>query len=123
MFLIGVRVFLSFFVSSFVCVLAWSLAKRALEDREKNSPFECGFDPRSSARLPFSVRFFLLAVIFLIFDVEIALLLPLPFVAVKRYRIVALISVIIFLFVLAIGLVHEWREGSLDWVEGKNIQQ
>lgn len=93
-----------------------------LEDREKGSPFECGFDPRSSARLPFSVRFFLLAVIFLIFDVEIALLLPLPFVAVKRYSVVSLIAVIIFLFVLIIGLVHEWREGSLDWVEGKAVQ-
>nr|YP_002995765.1 NADH dehydrogenase subunit 3 [Lineus viridis]ACO40323.1 NADH dehydrogenase subunit 3 [Lineus viridis] len=118
MFLISAGVILSCLVSGSVCLIAWVLAKRAVEDREKGSPFECGFDPSSSARLPFSVRFFLLAVIFLIFDVEIALLLPFPFVAVKSYSVVGVIGVMIFLFILIVGLVHEWREGSLDWVEG-----
>lgn len=84
-------------------------------DREKTSPFECGFDPKNSARLPFSTRFFLLAVIFLVFDIEIALLLPLPLSFASRCSPSILIAGRIFFLILLLGLLHEWKEGSLDW--------
>jgi len=106
--------FLSFFISLCVCCIAWFLSKRCFFDREKRSPFECGFDPKSSARLPFSVRFFLLAVIFLIFDVEIALVLPFPVLIFELYSVKSLVSFLIFIVILVLGLLHEWREGSLD---------
>nr|YP_009743692.1 NADH dehydrogenase subunit 3 [Notocochlis gualtieriana]QIE12008.1 NADH dehydrogenase subunit 3 [Notocochlis gualtieriana] len=108
---------ISLVLSCLVMFLGWVLSKRTLSDREKNSPFECGFDPIKSARLPFSLRFFLLAIIFLIFDVEIVLLFPvLASMSVSfSYSLMACCSV--FLLILIIGLFHEWNEGSLDWAQ------
>jgi len=74
-------------ISITVIVLASILSKKTILDREKCSPFECGFDPKSSSRLPFSLQFFLIAIIFLIFDVEIALILPI-IVIIKHSNII-----------------------------------
>nr|YP_010943495.1 NADH dehydrogenase subunit 3 [Tonna galea]WLS55628.1 NADH dehydrogenase subunit 3 [Tonna galea]WNO19567.1 NADH dehydrogenase subunit 3 [Tonna galea] len=104
-------------LSCVVMGLGWVLAKRALSDREKSSPFECGFDPIKSARLPFSLRFFLLAIIFLIFDVEIVLLLPVLSSMMNIFSVELMIGSFIFLVVLIVGLFHEWNEGSLDWAQ------
>nr|ARH55025.1 NADH dehydrogenase subunit 3 [Gyrinus substriatus] len=91
------------------------ISKKTFMDREKNSPFECGFDPMNSARLPFSLQFFLIAVIFLIFDVEIALLLPMIMIM-KMSNIMSLMSIsFFFIFILLIGLFHEWNQGALNW--------
>jgi len=95
---------------------AWLISKHAVADREKRSPFECGFDPMNTARTPFSLRFFLLAVIFLIFDVEIVLLIPaVRFLRVVR-RFFSLFGISVFLIILILGLFHEWNEGSLNWM-------
>nr|QEO33534.1 NADH dehydrogenase subunit 3 [Conanalus pieli] len=102
-------------ISIIVMMLATLLSKKTINDREKNSPFECGFDPKSSARLPFSLRFYLIAVIFLIFDVEIALLLPMTIIMqwsnITSWSLVS----ISFILILLIGLFHEWKQGALEW--------
>nr|YP_010570221.1 NADH dehydrogenase subunit 3 [Anabropsis shii]UZF98278.1 NADH dehydrogenase subunit 3 [Anabropsis shii] len=102
-------------LTSVVMTLASILSKKSINDREKSSPFECGFDPKSSARLPFSLRFFLIAVIFLIFDVEIALLLPIIIIMHWSNIILWTIVSILFLLILLVGLFHEWNQGALEW--------
>nr|YP_009512806.1 NADH dehydrogenase subunit 3 [Metapenaeus affinis]AXK15198.1 NADH dehydrogenase subunit 3 [Metapenaeus affinis]UUF68274.1 NADH dehydrogenase subunit 3 [Metapenaeus affinis] len=102
-------------ISSAVMIIASLLAKKTITDREKNSPFECGFDPKGSARLPFSLRFFLIAVIFLIFDVEITLLLPLAMIINFATISTWAITGSIFILILLLGLYHEWNQGALEW--------
>lgn len=81
-------------------------------DTAQKSPYECGFAPFQSGRHPFSLYFFLVALIFIIFDVELVILLPLPLLGDFGLRG---LGVFLFLWVLLIGLYHEWREGRLDW--------
>nr|YP_010621038.1 NADH dehydrogenase subunit 3 [Periplaneta svenhedini]WAX39421.1 NADH dehydrogenase subunit 3 [Periplaneta svenhedini] len=102
-------------LSTIIMMLATMLSKKQIEDREKSSPFECGFDPKSSARLPFSLRFFLIAVIFLIFDVEIALLLPMTIIMYMSSIMMWMFISTTFLLILLMGLYHEWNQGSLEW--------
>nr|WOR80790.1 NADH dehydrogenase subunit 3 [Pyrocoelia sp.] len=91
------------------------LSIKLISDREKNSPFECGFDPKSSARIPFSLQFFLIAVIFLIFDIEIALILPLIMTMKICNPFSFIFITFMFIMILIIGLFHEWNQGALNW--------
>nr|UQJ73635.1 NADH dehydrogenase subunit 3 [Pagastia sp. 2XL] len=102
-------------VAVVVMILASLLSKKTLTDREKCSPFECGFDPMNSSRLPFSIRFFLIAIIFLIFDVEIALILPMIMIIKFSNMIMWTATSLIFILILLIGLYHEWNQGALNW--------
>lgn len=86
-------------------------------DYEKLSPYECGFDPLGSARLPFSIRFFLVAILFLLFDLEIALLLPLPWANQLSSPLSTFSWAIILLILLTLGLAYEWLQGGLEWAE------
>nr|YP_010997024.1 NADH dehydrogenase subunit 3 [Prietella phreatophila]UGN11515.1 NADH dehydrogenase subunit 3 [Prietella phreatophila] len=86
-------------------------------DAEKLSPYECGFDPLGSARLPFSLRFFLIAILFLLFDLEIALLLPLPWANQLLNPTSTLMWTTIILILLTLGLIYEWLQGGLEWAE------
>nr|YP_009045970.1 NADH dehydrogenase subunit 3 [Engaeus sericatus]CDR98466.1 NADH dehydrogenase subunit 3 [Engaeus sericatus] len=100
---------------SLIMFLSTTLSKKTILDREKMSPFECGFDPQSSARLPFSLRFFLIAVIFLIFDVEITLLLPLANLSTLTDLQAWSFVTTLFLLILLLGLYYEWGKGALEW--------
>nr|WNH22434.1 NADH dehydrogenase subunit 3 [Caulolatilus microps] len=86
-------------------------------DHEKLSPYECGFDPLGSARLPFSLRFFLVAILFLLFDLEIALLLPLPWGDQLSSPLLTFMWASAVLSLLTLGLVYEWFQGGLEWAE------
>nr|ALP69931.1 NADH dehydrogenase subunit III [Ingerophrynus parvus]ALP69933.1 NADH dehydrogenase subunit III [Ingerophrynus parvus] len=86
-------------------------------DSEKLSPYECGFDPLGSARLPYSMRFFLVAILFLLFDLEIALLLPTPWAAQLPHPTLAIFWAFIILILLTLGFIYEWLQGGLEWAE------
>ncbi|HEB95998.1 MAG TPA: NADH-quinone oxidoreductase subunit A [Sedimenticola thiotaurini] len=83
-------------------------------DSEKLSPYECGFEAFEDARMKFDVRFYLVAILFIIFDLEIAFLFPWA-VVLDRIGGVGLVAMTIFLGILVIGFVYEWKKGALEW--------
>nr|ARH02697.1 NADH dehydrogenase subunit 3 [Presbytis melalophos] len=84
---------------------------------EKANPYECGFDPLNSARIPFSMKFFLVAITFLLFDLEIALLLPLPWALQTTNLPMMVKSSIMLITILTLGLAYEWTQKGLEWTE------
>lgn len=87
---------------------------------EKSSPYECGFDPIGSARLPFSIKFFLVAITFLLFDLEIALLLPLPWASQTNKLLTILFISLALVLLLIVSLAYEWAQKGLEWSEYDN---
>ncbi len=83
-------------------------------DPEKLSAYECGFDPFNDSRMEFDVRFYLVAILFIIFDLEIAFLFPWA-ITLGKIGIFGFVSMMIFLSILTIGFIYEWKKGALDW--------
>ena len=83
-------------------------------DPEKLSAYECGFEAFSDSRMEFDVRFYLVAILFIIFDLEIAFLFPWA-ISLGNIGILGFVSMMIFLFILTVGFVYEWKKGALDW--------
>nr|ALO76225.1 NADH deshydrogenase subunit 3 [Pleophylla sp. PLE01] len=112
LFMMGLILFTICFI---LIMISYIISKKTFMDREKASPFECGFDPKSSARMPFSLHFFLIAVIFLIFDVEITLLIPM-IMTIKITNMINYFTLMsFFIIILLLGLYHEWNQGALSW--------
>jgi NADH-quinone oxidoreductase subunit A len=87
---------------------------RQKPDSEKLSPYECGFEPFADARSKFDVRFYLVSILFIIFDLEVAFLFPWA-VSLGSIGLFGFWSMIVFLLVLTVGFIYEWRKGALEW--------
>nr|YP_010381663.1 NADH dehydrogenase subunit 3 [Cylindratus longicephalus]UDL72038.1 NADH dehydrogenase subunit 3 [Cylindratus longicephalus] len=99
---------------STIFMLTMMISKKSKLSREKNSPFECGFSAMSSARKPFSTHFFLIAMLFLVFDIEISILLPMY--SIKMSNLTEWFSSsLTIMIILMLGLIHEWKNGMLEW--------
>jgi len=83
-------------------------------DSEKNSPYECGFEAFEDARMKFDVRYYLVAILFILFDLEIAFLFPWA-VAFKDIGLIGFWAMMVFLAILVVGFIYEWKKGALDW--------
>jgi NADH-quinone oxidoreductase subunit A len=83
-------------------------------DSEKNSPYECGFEAFEDARMKFDVRYYLVAILFIIFDLEIAFLFPWAIVF-TELGVFGFTAMMIFLAILVVGFIYEWKKGALEW--------
>lgn len=83
-------------------------------DPDKNSPYECGFEAFEDSRMKFDVRFYLVAILFIIFDLEIAFLFPWAIVL-DQIGLFGLLAMALFLSVLVVGFIYEWKKGALEW--------
>tara|TARA_B110000285_G_scaffold139894_1_gene156541 strand:+ start:127 stop:495 length:369 start_codon:yes stop_codon:yes gene_type:complete len=101
-------------VLSFGFILANFLAAPSNPDPEKLSAYECGFEAFDDSRMEFDVHFYLVAILFIIFDLEIAFLFPWA-ISLGNIGLLGFSSMMIFLFILTIGFIYEWKKGALDW--------
>nr|YP_009054631.1 NADH dehydrogenase subunit 3 [Chlorotetraedron incus]AIK29119.1 NADH dehydrogenase subunit 3 [Chlorotetraedron incus] len=97
-----------------ILFLAFQASPRRVGDLEKITSYECGFDPFGEARSPFDVGFYLVAILFLVFDLEVAFLLPWVLGGAST-GLAGFTGLVLFLIVLTIGFVYEWQKGALDW--------
>lgn len=106
-------ILISVAVTLIIWLLNWRVAPRRL-DSQKATAYECGFDPFGEARSPFEIRFYLVAILFLVFDIEVAYLFPwaLSFLELGWSGFFVML---LFLVILGVGFVYEWMKGALDW--------
>nr|ATD12209.1 NADH dehydrogenase subunit 3 [Cicadellidae sp. EMHAU-2015-Zz052706] len=100
-----------------IAVIIMIVSKKSLVDNQKTTPFECGFSPMSYSRIPFSIHFFLIAAIFLIFDIEIILVMPLIMTMKTSLVFNWIYTTVLFTLILLFGLLHEWKNGMIEWTD------
>nr|YP_009706668.1 NADH dehydrogenase subunit 3 [Aphaena amabilis]QEP09168.1 NADH dehydrogenase subunit 3 [Aphaena amabilis] len=101
-------------VVSTIMLITMAISKKTKKSREKNSPFECGFSKLSSSRKLFSTHFFMIATIFLIFDIEISMIMPMFSTKMTNMN-EWMFSSTTTIMILMLGLMHEWKTGMLEW--------
>ena len=106
-------IFIAFIIAITMMLASFFLGSNN-PDKEKLSPYECGFEAFDDARGRFDVRFYLVAILFIIFDFEVAFLFPLA-ISLKSIGFFGFWSMIIFLIILTIGFIYEWKKGALEW--------
>jgi NADH-quinone oxidoreductase subunit A len=99
---------------SIVIILIPFIINKMRPDQQKNSPYECGFEGQGKVRSNFTVQFYLVAILFIIFDLEIAFLFPWA-VVLREIGVLGYSSMMIFLGVLTVGFIYEWKRGALEW--------
>lgn len=110
-----ILIFLAIAIGLAVAIVAASyIIARQRPDSEKLSPYECGFEPFTDARKQFDVRFYLVAILFIIFDLEVAFLFPWA-ISLGGIGLLGFWSMVVFLAILTVGFVYEWRKGALEW--------
>nr|YP_010586387.1 NADH dehydrogenase subunit 3 [Molannodes epaphos]UZZ44175.1 NADH dehydrogenase subunit 3 [Molannodes epaphos] len=112
-----INFFIICLISNIMLMICLIISKKKFANIEKLSAFECGFDTKSKARLSFSIHFFLITIIFLIFDVEITLILPMVITWNNTNLTYWLITMMFFMYLLLMGLFYEWNQGMLEWTK------
>ncbi len=110
-------IFIFFIVAITLACVIFTLPKliaRSNPSKNKLAPYECGFEPSGNARGQFDIRFYLVAILFIIFDLEITFLIPWS-ISLKKIGILGFWSMIVFLAILTVGLWYEWKKGALEW--------
>mgnify|MGYP000934954061 CR=1 FL=1 len=112
---LGVLVYIALAISLGLIILglSWKVSPRRL-DLEKATAYECGFDPFEDARAKFDIRFYLVAILFIIFDLEVTFLFPWA-ISLRNIEFFGFWSMMVFLSVLTVGFIYEWKKGALEW--------
>ncbi len=116
MFLIMLLLLVSFILVVILKLVSYLIAEKSILLREEASSYECGFEHHNVSRVPFSLRYFFLTLIFLLFDLEIVLIIFIPFIVFSVNHLISLFILLIFVFILYLSLIYEWNDGSLEWV-------
>jgi NADH-quinone oxidoreductase subunit A len=111
----SIVIFLVFAVGLSIVIFALPkiLAKHVYK-KDKLSPYECGFEPEGDTRIKFDIRFYLVAILFIVFDIEVAFLIPWS-ISLGKIGWIGVASMLFFFIILIIGFIYEWKKGALEW--------
>jgi NADH-ubiquinone oxidoreductase chain 3 len=116
MYLLSTLIFISLLLVVVLKLASVLISEKVVLNREELSPYECGFEHHNVSRIPFSLRYFFLTLIFLLFDLEIVLMLFIPYSLFTSSFLVSFSILFLFLLILFFRLIYEWNDGTLDWI-------